>query len=85
MKKKVVNLMNKEVSEVELPESVFGIKVFPDILHQLIWVPGCIYPLHRTRGSSNKPYEMHFGLLYKVLELPVWVLVRKNISQALKL
>ena len=36
MKKKVVNLMNKEVSEVELPESVFGIKVFPDILHQYI-------------------------------------------------
>ena len=28
--------MNKEVSEVELPESVFGIKVFPDILHQYI-------------------------------------------------
>jgi len=27
MKKKVVNLMNKEVSEVELPESVFGIKI----------------------------------------------------------
>ena len=31
MKKKVVNLMNKEVSEVELPESVFGVKIFPDI------------------------------------------------------
>ena len=36
MKRKVVNLMNKKVSEVELPESVFGIKVFPDILHQYI-------------------------------------------------
>ena len=28
MKKKVVNLMNKEVSEVELPESVFWHKSF---------------------------------------------------------
>ena len=36
MKKKVVNLMNKEVSEVELPESIIGIKVFQDILHQYI-------------------------------------------------
>ena len=36
MKKKVVNLLNKEVSEIELPDSIFGIKVFPDILHQYI-------------------------------------------------
>ena len=36
MKKKVVNLFNKEVSEIELPDSIFGIKVFPDILHQYI-------------------------------------------------
>jgi len=36
MKKEVYNLMNKVVSEVDLPESIFGIKVFPDILHHYI-------------------------------------------------
>ena len=36
MKTKVVNLMNKSVEEVDLPESIFGIKVFPDILHQYL-------------------------------------------------
>ena len=49
MKKKVVNLMNKEVSEVELPESVFGIKVFPDILHQYIRYQNA----KRRQGSHN--------------------------------
>ena len=49
MKKKVVNLMNKEVSEVELPDSVFGIKVFPDILHQYIR-----YQAAKSRQGSHK-------------------------------
>lgn len=49
MKKKVVNLMNKEVSEVELPESVFDIKVFPDILHQYIR-----YQRAKSRQGSHK-------------------------------
>ena len=30
MKKQVVNLFNKSVSEIDIPDSVFGIKVFPD-------------------------------------------------------
>ena len=36
MKKPVVNLLNKEVSEIEIPDSIFGIKTFPDLLHNYI-------------------------------------------------
>ena len=65
MKKKVVNLMNKEVSEVELPESVFGIKVFPDILHQYIRYQNAKsrQGTHKTKtrsevnGRAKKPFS----------------------------
>ena len=64
MKKKVVNLMNKEVSEVELPESVFGIKVFPDVLHQYIRYQNAKsrQGTHKTKtrsevnGRAKKPF-----------------------------
>ena len=64
MKKKVVNLMNKEVSEVELPESVFGIKFFPDILHQYIRYQNAKsrQGTHKTKtrsevnGRAKKPF-----------------------------
>ena len=36
MKKEVVNLSNKQVSEIEIPDSIFGVKVFPDLIHQYI-------------------------------------------------
>ena len=36
MKKQVFNLSNKNISEIEIPESIFGIKVFPDLIHQYI-------------------------------------------------
>ena len=49
MKKKVVNLMNKTVSEVELPDAVFGVKIFPDILHQYIR-----YQNAKSRQGSHK-------------------------------
>ena len=49
MKKEVYNLMNKVVSEVDLPESVFGIKVYPDILHQYIR-----YQNSKSRQGSHK-------------------------------
>ena len=65
MKKKVVNLMNKEVSEVELPESVFGIKTFPDILHQYIRYQNAKnrQGTHKTKtrsevnGRAKKPFS----------------------------
>ena len=36
MKKQVVNLLNKNVSEIDVADSIFGIKVFPDLIHQYI-------------------------------------------------
>ena len=49
MKKKVVNLLNKNVSEIEIPDSIFGIKVFPDIVHQYIR-----YQNAKSRQGSHK-------------------------------
>ena len=36
MIKQVVNLQNKNVSDVEISDSIFNIKVFPDLIHQYI-------------------------------------------------
>ena len=36
MKNKVVNLLNKTVNEIEIPESIFNIKVLPDLIHQYL-------------------------------------------------
>ena len=36
MKKKVFNLDNKAVTEIDLPDNIFNIAVFPDIIHQYI-------------------------------------------------
>ena len=36
MKKKVVNLNNKPVNEIDLPDFIFNIKVLPDLIHQYI-------------------------------------------------
>jgi large subunit ribosomal protein L4 len=49
MKKQVVNLLNKNVSEIEISESIFGIKVFPDIIHQYIR-----YQNAKSRQGSHK-------------------------------
>ena len=65
MKKNVVNLMNKTVSEVELPDSIFGIKVLPDLLHQYIRYQDAKsrQGSHKTKtrsevnGRSKKPFS----------------------------
>ena len=49
MKKEVVNLSNKQVSEIEIPDSIFGIKVFPDLIHQYIR-----YQNAKSRQGSHK-------------------------------
>ena len=49
MKKQVVNLMNKKVSEVELPDLVFDLKVLPDLQHQYIR-----YQNSKSRQGSHK-------------------------------
>ena len=65
MKKKVVNLMNKTVSEVDLPDSIFGVKVYPDLLHQYIRYQNAKsrQGSHKTKsrsevkGKSKKPFS----------------------------
>ena len=49
MKKQVVNLFNKKVSEIDLPDSVFGIQVYPDLLHNYIR-----YQNSKSRQGSHK-------------------------------
>ena len=64
MKTKVVNLENKTVNEIELPDSIFNIKVFPDLIHQYIRYQNAKsrQGSHKTktrtevRGRSKKPF-----------------------------
>lgn len=49
MKKQVVNLLNKNVSNIEIEDSIFGIKVFPDLIHQYIR-----YQNAKSRQGSHK-------------------------------
>ena len=49
MKTQVVNLSNKNTSEIEIPDSIFGIKVFPDLIHQYIR-----YQNAKSRQGSHK-------------------------------
>ena len=49
MKKQVVNLLNENVTEVEIADSIFGIKVFPDLIHQYIR-----YQNAKSRQGSHK-------------------------------
>ena len=49
MIKKVFNLNNKSINEIDLPDSVFNIKVFPDLIHQYIR-----YQNAKLRQGSHK-------------------------------
>ena len=49
MKKQVVDLSNKNIAEIDIPESIFGIKVFPDLIHQYIR-----YQNAKSRQGSHK-------------------------------
>ena len=49
MKKQVVDLSNKNISEIDIPESIFGIKIFPDLIHQYIR-----YQNAKSRQGSHK-------------------------------
>ena len=65
MKKQLVNLQNKSVKELEIPDSIFNIKVFPDIIHQYIRYQGAKkrQGSHKTKtrseiqGKSKKPFS----------------------------
>jgi len=64
MKKKVFNLDNKAVTEIDLPDNIFNIAVFPDIIHQYIRYQNAKnrQGSHTTktrsevRGKSKKPF-----------------------------
>ena len=64
MKKKVVNLNNKPVNEVNLPDSIFNIKVLPDLIHQYLRYQNAKkrQGTHKTKtrsevkGKSKKPF-----------------------------
>ena len=64
MKKQVVNLLNKNVSEIEVSDSIFGIKIFPDLIHQYIRYQNAKarQGSHKTKtrsevkGKSKKPF-----------------------------
>tara|TARA_Y100001970_G_scaffold251742_1_gene324887 strand:+ start:551 stop:1174 length:624 start_codon:yes stop_codon:yes gene_type:complete len=49
MKKKLVNLDNKSIKEIELNDKIFGIKFMPDIIHQFIR-----YQNAKSRQGSHK-------------------------------
>ena len=65
MKKKVFNLDNKAVTEIDLPDNIFNIAVFPDIIHQYIRYQNAKnrQGSHTTktrsevRGKSKKPFS----------------------------
>ena len=64
MKKQVVNLENKSVSEIDIPSEIFDIKVFPDLIHQYIRYQNAKsrQGTHQTKsrsevkGRSKKPF-----------------------------
>jgi len=64
VKKQVVNLENKSVSEIDIPSEIFDIKVFPDLIHQYIRYQNAKsrQGTHQTKsrsevkGRSKKPF-----------------------------
>ena len=65
MKKTVLNLKNKTVGDLELDSSVFGVKTYPDIIHQYIRYQNAKsrQGSHKTKtrsevsGRSKKPFS----------------------------
>ena len=65
MKKSVINLQNKTVSDIELDNSIFGVKELPDLIHQYIRYQNAKsrQGSHKTKtrsevsGRSKKPFS----------------------------
>ena len=49
MKKTILNLKNKSVGDIDLDNTIFGIKKLPDIIHQYIR-----YQNAKSRQGSHK-------------------------------
>ena len=65
MKKQVVNLNNKPVNEVDLPDLIFNVKVLPDLIHQYLRYQNAKkrQGTHKTKtrsevkGKAKKPFS----------------------------
>ena len=65
MKKSILNLKNKNVGDIELDTNIFGIKKFPDLIHQYIRYQNAKLRQgsHKTKtrsevsGRSKKPFS----------------------------
>ena len=65
MKKSIVNLKNKTVGNIDLDANIFGVKTFPDIIHQYIRYQNAKsrQGSHKTKsrsevtGRSKKPFS----------------------------
>ncbi len=65
MKKTVLNLKNKTVGDVDLDTKIFGVKIFPDLIHQYIRFQNAKsrQGTHKTKsrsevsGRSKKPFS----------------------------
>ena len=65
MKKQVVNLNNKPVNEVDLPDLIFNIKILPDLIHQYLRYQNAKkrQGTHKTKtrsevkGKAKKPFS----------------------------
>ena len=65
MKKPLLNLKNSEVGNVDLDKSIFGLKTFPDLIHQYIRYQNAKsrQGSHKTKtrsevsGRSKKPFS----------------------------
>ena len=86
MKKKILNLKNKSVGDMDLDSNIFGIKKLPDLIHQYIRYQNAKsrQGSHKTKtrsevsGRSKKPF------LKKVLEmLDKVVISRQTLEEAL--
>lgn len=54
MKMQVVNIENKAAGDITLDESVFGIEVRPDVIHQMV-----VYQQDKRRAGTHKAKERH--------------------------
>ncbi len=55
MKKKLINLNDNKVSEIEISDKIFGIKVYPDLIHQYIRYQNAKFRQgsHKTKTRSE--------------------------------
>ena len=65
MKKSVLNLKNKTVGDINLDATIFGLKTFPDLIHQYIRYQNAksrqgshkIKSRSEVKGRSKKPFS----------------------------